>query len=129
MLLTLEVALFASRFVGHLAERQLITAAPALFLALGLWLDRGAPRPQPWTSLAAAVVAVPVVLLPVRVLSNDLTAHNSFTTVPLAKLQEHTSASILRAATRCSRRRWWQSSSSCRGEPRLRCSGSSRWGC
>ena len=66
-----------------------------LFLALGLWLDRRAPRPQPWTSLAAAVVAVPVVLLPVRVLSNDLTAHNSFMTVPLAKLQEHTSASIL----------------------------------
>ena len=95
VLLTLEVALFASRFVGHLAERQLVTAAPALFLALGLWLDRGAPRPQPWTSLAAAVVAVPVVLLPVRVLSNDLTAHNSFMTVPLAKLQEHTSASIL----------------------------------
>ena len=46
-LLTVEVALFASRFVGHLAERQLVTAAPPLFLALGLWLERGAPARSP----------------------------------------------------------------------------------
>ena len=97
-LLTVEVALFASRFVGHLAERQLVTAAPPLFLALGLWLDRGAPRPQPWISIAAAALAVPVVLLPVRVLSNDVTAHNSFMTIPLAKLQEQTTSSILETA-------------------------------
>jgi len=97
-LLTFEVALFASRFVGHLAERQLVTAAPPLFLALGLWLERGAPRPQPWISIAAAALAVPVVLLPVRVLSNDLTAHNAFMTIPLAKLQEQTTSSILETA-------------------------------
>ena len=64
-LLVVEVGVFASRFVGHLAERQLVTAAPPLFLALALWLHRGAPRPQPWTSVAAVLVAVPVVLLPV----------------------------------------------------------------
>jgi hypothetical protein len=97
-LLAVEVALFASRFVGHLAERQLVTAAPPLFLAFGLWLERRAPRPQPWTSIAAAALAIPVVLLPVRVLSNDLTAHNAFMTIPLAKLQEHATSSILETA-------------------------------
>ena len=97
-LLAVEVGLFASRFVGHLAERQLVTVAPPLFLALALWVHRGAPRPQPWTSIAAGIVAGPVILLPVRVLSNELTAHNAFMTIPLAKLQEHTSATTLQTA-------------------------------
>jgi Dolichyl-phosphate-mannose-protein mannosyltransferase len=98
VLLTAEVALFASRFVGHLAERQLVSVAPPLFLALMLWIERGAPRPQPWISVAAGVVAAPVLFLPVRVLSNDLTAHNAFMTIPLARLQEHSSASTSQTA-------------------------------
>lgn len=97
-LLAVEVGLFASRFVGHLAERQLVTVAPPLFLALALWVHRSAPRPQPWTSIAAGIVAGPVILLPVRVLSNELTAHNAFMTIALAKLQEHTSATTLQTA-------------------------------
>jgi hypothetical protein len=43
---TASVGVFASRFVGRLAERNLIALAPIVFLALALWIDRGAPRPR-----------------------------------------------------------------------------------
>ena len=50
--LVAEVGVFASRHVGHLAERNLFALAPILFLALALWLDRGAPRPPVATAAA-----------------------------------------------------------------------------
>jgi hypothetical protein len=50
-LLALEVGVFASREVGHLAGRDLLTAAPLALLGFGVWLDRGAPRPQPATGI------------------------------------------------------------------------------
>jgi hypothetical protein len=52
--LVLQVGVFASRYVGHLAERDLIAAAPPLFLCLVLWLELGAPR----TSRRVATVGV-----------------------------------------------------------------------
>ena len=96
-LLVVEVGVFASRFVGHLAERQLVTAAPPLFLALALWLHRGAPRPQPWTSVAAVLVAVPVVLLPVGELVIPEAAPDGFLTIPLARLASWTSDGAMEA--------------------------------
>jgi len=59
-LLALEVGVFASREVGHLAGRDLLTAAPLALLGFALWLDRGAPRPQP---LASVVVLLAGALL------------------------------------------------------------------
>ena len=82
--LVVEVGMFASRFVGHLAERQLVTAAPLLFVALAVWLRRGAPRPQPWISVAAVALAVPVLLLPVGDLVVPEAAPDGFSTFPLA---------------------------------------------
>jgi Dolichyl-phosphate-mannose-protein mannosyltransferase len=96
-LLTIEVGVFASRFVGHLAERQLITAAPPLFLAFALWLQRGAPRPQPATSVAALLVAVPVLLLPVRDLAVPDAAPDGFSTVPLERFSDLTSDATMEA--------------------------------
>lgn len=49
------VGVFTSRFLGRLAERNLIALAPLLFLALALWIDRGAPRPRIALAAAAAV--------------------------------------------------------------------------
>ena len=49
--LVLEVGTFASRWVEHVAERELLTVAPPLFLVFGLWLARGAAA-RPWTKLA-----------------------------------------------------------------------------
>jgi hypothetical protein len=96
-LLAVEVGVFASRFVGHLAERQLITAAPPLFLALALWLERGAPRPQPTASIAALVVAAAVLLLPVRDLAVPEAAPDGFFTIPLEQLADASSPATMEA--------------------------------
>jgi hypothetical protein len=62
--LAVEVGIFATRYVEHLAERDLLTAAPPLFLVLCLWLDRGAPRPRHVTAVAAVTVAGLVAFVP-----------------------------------------------------------------
>ena len=46
-----EVGTFASRWVDHVAERDLLTVAPPLFLVFGLWLRRGLPRAGPGARL------------------------------------------------------------------------------
>ena len=51
--LVIQVGVFASRYVGHLAERDLIAAAPALFVCFAVWLREGAPRPRWRTALVA----------------------------------------------------------------------------
>ena len=59
-----QVALFASRYVGRLAERDLLVLAPLLFLGLCIWLDRGAPRTRLSASIVAVVLAALVLFLP-----------------------------------------------------------------
>jgi 4-amino-4-deoxy-L-arabinose transferase-like glycosyltransferase len=81
--LVVEVGVFASRYVGQLAERDLIGALPPLFLVLALWLRRGAPRPQPWTAILAVAIAVPGVLLPLDRLVTDRAVPDAFMVVPL----------------------------------------------
>src|SRR5205085_228390 len=68
--LVAEVGVFASRHVGHLAERNLFALAPILFLALVLWLDRGAPRPPVATAAAVAGPLALVAYLPTSRLVN-----------------------------------------------------------
>ncbi len=83
---TLQVGIFASRFVGHLAERNLIVAVPPLLVCFVVWLSGGPPRPQPAASIIAAVAAIPAVLLPVRTLSTPYAAPDAFMTIPLSRL-------------------------------------------
>jgi hypothetical protein len=90
-LLTLQVGVFASRYVGQLAERYLIVAAPPLFACFVVWLARGLPRPQPATAVIALTVAVPALLLPLRQLVTPYAAPDAFMTIPLRRLQEATS--------------------------------------
>ena len=77
---------FASRFAGHVLERNLLPLAPLFFLGLVTWLDRGAPR------LRAAAVLVPVatVLLVVVVRWNEVVVAaalpDAFTLIPLYEL-------------------------------------------
>jgi hypothetical protein len=59
-----EVGAFASRFVEHVTERQLLSIAPPVFVAFAVWLRRGVPRPQPATSLIALALAASALLLP-----------------------------------------------------------------
>jgi len=93
--LTVQVGAFASRYVGHLAERDLIAAAPPLFACLAVWLARGLPRPQPSTSIVALVVATPAVFLPVGALVIPMAIPDAFMMAPLARLLQSTSVDVL----------------------------------
>ncbi len=93
--LTLEIGIFASRWVGHIAERGLLTLAPPIFLVFGLWLSRGAPRPRIWTQAIALAVAVPAVLLPVSRFAVQEAALDGPSFVPLWRFATSTSATTL----------------------------------
>jgi hypothetical protein len=95
---TLQVGTFASRYVGQLAERDLVVAAPPLFACLAVWLARGLPRPQPATSVIAFAVAIPALLLPVKELVTPRAAPDAFMTVPLARVLGATSAGLMETA-------------------------------
>ena len=94
----LQIGTFASRWVEHIAERDLLTVAPPLFLVFVLWLARGLPRPQPLTSLVALAVAAPAVLLPVSRFASPQAALDAFSFIPLWQMQEATSPGALRVA-------------------------------
>lgn len=90
-----QVGVFASRYVDQLAERDLVVLAPPLFVCLVVWLGRGMGRPQPQTAIAAGLVALPALLLPVRALVTPRAVPDAFTAVPLLRLREATSAGML----------------------------------
>ncbi|MGZ4359564.1 MAG: glycosyltransferase family 39 protein [Gaiellaceae bacterium] len=84
--LLLEVGVFASKNVQHLAERDLIGAAPPLFVALGVWIGRGWRRPRPFTYLCAFGAAAALLLLPIRSLTDAGTLHDGLSLVPIVEL-------------------------------------------
>ena len=86
--LVVEVGVFASRYVGRLAERNLLGVAPVLFLALMAWLARGAPRPRVWTSALALLLLLPLLALPLNDLVSDVALPDAFTLVPLHRLAQ-----------------------------------------
>ena len=90
-----EVGVFASEWVGHMAERQLLTVAPPLFLVLAVWVARGAYRPQPATAIIALLVVAPALLLPIARFATQEAALDAFTFIPLWRLQEATSSRTL----------------------------------
>jgi len=94
--LVAEVGVFASRHVGHLAERNLFALAPILFLALALWLDRGAPRPLAATGAAVAAALLLVAYLPTARLVTAATIPDALTLIPLHRLHVHAPGLSLR---------------------------------
>jgi hypothetical protein len=94
--LVAEVGVFASRHVGHLAERNLFALAPILFLALALWLDRGAPRPPVTTAAAVAGALALVAYLPATSFINAATIPDALTLVPFHRLHVHAPGLSLR---------------------------------
>jgi hypothetical protein len=87
--LVVEVGVFASRHVGHLAERNLFSLAPILFLALALWLERGAPRPVIATALVGIAAVVTIHELPVAPFVTAATIPDALTLIPLNRLSVH----------------------------------------
>jgi len=84
--LVAEVGIFASRYVGRLAERDLLALAPLLFLGLCAWLDRGAPRTRLRASIVALGAAALVVLLPYGRLVHKGAIQDAFMLLPLYDL-------------------------------------------
>src|SRR5262249_23031885 len=76
-------------------ERDIISVAPPLFVTFVVWLHRGAPRPQPGTSIVAWLAAVPIILLPVRELVTPSALPDAFMSVPLLLLRDHSSTRVL----------------------------------
>ena len=60
VLVVVQVAIFASRFSFRIEERYMFPLAPLLFIALVLWIARGAERPRVLTAIS---VAVPLLLV------------------------------------------------------------------
>ena len=85
----LEVGVFASQHVGYLAERNLLPLAPVLFVGFAAWLARGAPRPRLPIAAAGATILVLVAVLPVKKLVRPEAFPDSFTMLPLIRLEKH----------------------------------------
>jgi len=92
-----EVSAFASRFVDHVTERQLLSVAPPVFVAFAVWLRRGLPRPWPAISIVAIAVAAPTLLLPLDRVATPSAAADAPSTIPLEKLGQHMGESGLEA--------------------------------
>lgn len=78
----LEVGVFASKHVGHLAERNLFPLLPLLAIVLVVWLARGAPRPLA-AGIAALVCVALLFALPLETLTSLAATPSSFTQIPL----------------------------------------------
>ena len=76
-----QVGVFASHFSGVLLERNLFTVAPPIFLVFALWLERGAPRPQPATAIACVVAVLPAVVIPPARFTDAAAAPHAFTSL------------------------------------------------
>ncbi len=93
--LVVEVGVFASQYVGRLAERDLIGLAPLFFLGFAVWLARGSPRGYWPASIACVLVAVPLVVLPLGKLVTASALPDAPSLVPLYNLRTASSLSTL----------------------------------
>ena len=94
-LLVVQVGMFSAVFVGHVAERYLVTAVPPLAIGLCAWIARGTPRPvrvvvPVWLAIVAGAAFVPLAQL-----VSPKTLVNTPTPAPLAALD---SPGAMRAA-------------------------------
>jgi hypothetical protein len=61
--LVLEVAVFASEQTFRIEERNMFYVGPLFFVAMLVWIERGMPRPQPSTAIAAMLaVGLPLAI-------------------------------------------------------------------
>jgi hypothetical protein len=84
--LVLQVGAFASQFVGHLAERDMIAAAPPLFLCLAIWLELGAPRTIRRTVLVSGIAVVAVLAWPLKTMLGPAAFPSAVGLIPFHRL-------------------------------------------
>lgn len=98
VLVVVQVGLFASRYAPHLLGRDLAGLPPALFLALPLWLARGAPRPRIVTAAVALALAGLVVAVSWASLVSADALPDTFSLALLFRLRAHDPATIVAVA-------------------------------
>jgi hypothetical protein len=91
----IEVGVFASEYVGRLAERDLLSLAPACLRGFALWLSRGGPRPYLVTSGTAVAAAAALLALPLSRFVIDTAPPDALTLVPFLRLLHATSLHTL----------------------------------
>jgi hypothetical protein len=52
--------------IGNLNERYVFHVVPLLFVGLALWIERGLPRPRPWSWIVLGVACLAPALLPIQ---------------------------------------------------------------
>ena len=85
-LLVVQVGLFSAEYVGHVAERYLVTALPLLAIGLCVWIARGSPRGLPVVLPLWILLVVGAALVPLRELAAPDTLVNTLTPSSLAAL-------------------------------------------
>ena len=90
------VAVFASRFSGRIEERNLFYLAPLFLVALLLWVELGAPRPQVLAPLAAGISTLLVLLLPFSRFIGTSAISDTLMLLPWWSLQDHVGAGWIR---------------------------------
>ncbi len=89
-----EVGVFASGNVGHLAERNLIGLAPMLFVGFAVWLSRGGPGSRR-ARLSVALVAVgTIAAIPAGRFITASAIVDEFSLIPLYHLRELASLDV-----------------------------------
>lgn len=97
----IEVSAFASRFVEHVTERQLLSVVPPVFVAFAVWLQRGLPRPQPFTSVVTLGIAAAALLLPLNRVTVPAAYADSPSMIPLERLSHHLTHSTFETLYAC----------------------------
>jgi hypothetical protein len=92
--MTVEVGVFASRHVGHLAERNLFPLVPLLALALMLWLGRGAQRSGLVAAGAALASVGLLAAVPFESLTTLAATPSAFTQIPLLNITQHVNLDV-----------------------------------
>jgi Dolichyl-phosphate-mannose-protein mannosyltransferase len=85
-LLVLQVGLFSAAFVGHVAERYLMTALPPLAIGLAAWISRGAPRANAVVVAVWGAIVLGAALIPIEQLATPATLVNTPTPAALSTL-------------------------------------------
>ena len=78
-LLVVQVGLFSAEYVGHVAERYLITALPLLAIGLCTWIARGAPRALAVVLPVWALLVVGAALIPISEIAAPAVLVNTLT--------------------------------------------------
>jgi Dolichyl-phosphate-mannose-protein mannosyltransferase len=92
--LVAQVGLFTSSYTGRLADRNLLSLFPLLFVGFALWLDRGGTRPRVATAILSLLALLVIGVLPLDRFVAEAAIPDTYGVVPLYRLAQHTTISL-----------------------------------